>query len=64
MLVKDFVAVSYFDYVNIVLDGELVETYNKNQEGYLEYENYRIIAVFPIKNGGWLTGIEVEIEEA
>lgn len=64
MLVKEFVAVSCFDYVNIILDGEFVEEYDKENSTELEYGEATVVAINPIKSGGWLTGIEIEIEKA
>lgn len=62
MLVKDFVKVSTYDYVNITLDGIFVEEYDRLNTTHLEYGEVEVIAVNPIKSGGWLTGVELEIE--
>ena len=62
MLVKEFVAVSCFDYVNIIMDGEFVEEYSKDFSTELLYGEAEVVAVNPIKGGGWLTGVELEVE--
>ena len=62
MLVKDFVAVSSYDYINILIDGELVESYDGEAGSYLEYTNAKIISINPIKRCNSYMGIELEIE--
>lgn len=62
MLVKDFIAVSSYDYVNILIDGELVESYDREAGSYLEYANAKIVNINPIKNCHSYMGIELEIE--
>ena len=36
MLVKDFIAASSYDYIDIVMDGQLVESYDKEDGTYQE----------------------------
>ena len=62
MLVKDFVAVSNYDYINILLDGELVESYDRELGSCLEYANATIVSINPIKGCYSYIGIELEIE--
>lgn len=62
MLVKDFIAVSSYDYVNILIDGELVESYDREAGSYLEYANAKIVSINPIKRCNSYMGIELEIE--
>ena len=62
MLVKDFVAVSSYDYINILIDGELVESYDREVGSYLEYASAKIVSINPIKNCHSYVGIELEIE--
>lgn len=64
MTINDFVKVSTFDYVNIILDGEFVEEYDRLNTTELEYGKATVVAINPIKSSGWLTGIEIEIEKA
>ena len=64
MTVNDFVKVSTFDYVNIILDGEFVEEYDRLNTTELEHGEATVVAINPIKSGGWLTGVEIEIEKA
>ena len=62
MLVKDFVMVSTYDYIDIVRDGELVETYDRENSTYIENANATIISINPIKGCWYYIGIELEIE--
>lgn len=62
MLVKDFIAASNYDYVDIVMDGQLVESYDKEDGTCLEYANARVISINPIKGCYFYMGIELEIE--
>lgn len=62
MLVKDFVMVSTYDYIDIVRDGELVETYDKENSTYIENANATIVSINPIKGCWYYIGIELEIE--
>lgn len=62
MLVKDFIAVSSYDYVNILIDGELVESYDREAGSYLEYANAKVVSINPIKGCYSYMGIELEIE--
>lgn len=64
MTVNDFVKVSTFDYVNIILDGEFVEEYDRLNTTELEYGGATVVAINPIKSSSWLTGIEIKIEKA
>lgn len=62
MLVKDFIAVSNYDYVNILIDGELAENYEREVGSYLEYANAKVVSINPIKGCYSYMGIELEIE--
>ena len=62
MLVKDFIAASSYDYVNILIDGELVESYDREAGSCLEYANAKIVSINPIKRCYSYMGIELEIE--
>lgn len=62
MLVKDFVMVSTYDYINIIMDGELVETYDRENSTYIENANATIVSINPIKGCCSYIGIELEIE--
>ena len=62
MLVKDFIMVSTYDYINIIMDGELVETYERELGSYLEYRNAKIVSINPLKDCCYYMGIELEIE--
>ena len=62
MLVKDFVLVSSYDYINILLDGELVESYDRETGTCLEYANATIVSINPIKGCRSYMDIELEIE--
>ena len=62
MLVKDFIAVSSYDYVNILIDGELVESYDREEGSCLEYASAKVVSINPIKEGYSYIGIELEIE--
>lgn len=62
MLVKDFVAISSYDYINILIDGELVESYDKEDGTYIEHADARIVSINPIKGCYFYMGIELEIE--
>lgn len=62
MLVKDFVKVSTYDYIDIVMDGELVETYDRENSTYIENANATIVSINPIKGCWFYIGIELEIE--
>lgn len=62
MLVKEFILVSTYDYINIVLDGELIETYDRELGSCLEYRNATIVSINPIKKCYSYMGIEIEIE--
>ena len=62
MLVKDFVMVSTYDYINIVMDGELVENYDRENSTYIENANATIVSINPIKGCYSYIGIELEIE--
>ena len=62
MLVKDFVAVNNYDYINILLDGELVESYDRELGSCLEYASATIVSINPIKGCRSYMGIELEIE--
>ena len=62
MLVKDFVTVSSYDYINILIDGELVESYDREDGSCLEYANARVVSINPIKRCNSYVGIELEIE--
>lgn len=62
MLVKDFILASTYDYIDIVRDGELVETYDKENSTYIENANATIVSINPIKGCWYYIGIELEIE--
>lgn len=62
MLVKDFVMVNTYDYIDIVRDGELVETYDRENSTYIENANATIVSINPIKGCWYYIGIELEIE--
>ena len=62
MLVKDFILASTYDYIDIVKDGELVETYDRENSTYIENANATIISINPIKGCWYYIGIELEIE--
>ena len=62
MLVKNFIATSSYDYIDIVMDGELVESYDKEDGTCLEHADARIVSINPIKGCYFYMGIELEIE--
>lgn len=62
MLVKDFIAASSYDYINIVMDGQLVESYDKEDGTYIEHADARIVSINPVKRCYSYMGIELEIE--
>lgn len=62
MLVKEFILVSNYDYINILLDGELVESYDRELGSCLEYAKATIVSINPIKGCRSYMGIELEIE--
>lgn len=62
MLVKDFILVSTYDYVNILIDGEWVENYDRENSTYIENANATIVSINPIKGCYSYIGIELEIE--